>query len=158
MYRIPNPHYPGAPARLADGRAFTDYRPSCDSNPPSWGDYATRQMMLQTGVDKIASDRKQSVLMVGQRDCEDTMVPESHKRICTWSGCSSVLANPVGLGMGRLYLPGRPDLVTADPNILAAATVPTLFGTYSQTTPTPANERKAPVYPSNRYSAPYGWS
>lgn len=158
MFRIPNPHFPGAPARLSDGRTFTDYRPNCDINPPSWGDFETRQMMLRTGIDKIASDRKQSVLVAGQRDCQDTMVPESHKRICTWSGCSTVLAHPVGLGTGRLYLPGRPDLIQADPNILASATFPDLFGTYSQITPFAANARKAPVTPSNRYSAPYGWS
>jgi hypothetical protein len=156
MFRIPNPHFPGAPARLSDGRTFTDYRPNCDINPPSWGDFETRQMMLRTGMDKIASDRKQSVLMAGQRDCEDTMVPESHKRICTWSGCSTVLANPVGLGTGRLYLPGRPDLATADPNTLAVATFPTLFGTYSQTSVLPANSSRTPAASYNRYSAPYG--
>ena len=155
MFRIPNPHFPGAPARLSDGRAFTDYRPNCDINPPSWGDFETRQMMLRTGVDKIASDRKQSVLVSGQRDCQDTMVPESHKRICTWSGCSTVLANPVGLGTGRLYLPDRHDLITADPNILATATFPTLFGTYSQTTTVPTSWRKPSVQTYNRYSAPY---
>lgn len=158
MFRIPNPHFPGAPARLSDGRIFTDYRPNCDINPPSWGDFETRQMMLRTGTDKIASDRKQSVLLAGQRDCVDTMVPESHKRICTWSGCSTVLANPVGLGTGRLYLPGSPDLVTADPNMLAVKTVPSMFGTYSQTVQVSANASIPPINPSNRYSAPYGWS
>jgi hypothetical protein len=94
------------------------------------------------------------------------MVPELTKRIYTWDGGVSVLAHPVGIGAGRLYLPGRPDLATADPDVVARATIPDamLPGTFS-TNPAsyvamsiPAEKRATAQLPAayNRYAAPYG--
>ena len=92
----------------------------------------------------------------------DTMVPESTKRICQWNECVTIPAHGVGLGQGRLYLPGMPELSQSDPDITAAVT-PFMFGTFSAnpiqyiTEQAPMSQMESTMY-SNKYSAPYGKS
>ena len=164
---IPNPHHAGAPARMADGRLFTDYRPNCSLLAPlsllTWDDYGRKRRMVTTGEVQAASDRSLLVLRGGAQGCVDTMVPELKKRIYTWAGPAGVVtAHPVGVGTGRMYLPGRPELATADPDVLAAATFP-MPGTF---VPNPQLYSAAPLQrlaanrpvagPRNRYASPYG--
>jgi hypothetical protein len=155
--RTPNPHYPNSPARMADGRLFTDYRPlDCG------GTFEDKQRLQQTGAVLIGTDRSLTVMRAGVLGgCVDTMVPELTKRVPGWNGCRTLPAHSAGIGQGRLYLPGRTDLVAADPDVLAAATAFD-FGTFSAnprlyvagplTGPTVATAAAT----SNRYSAPYG--
>ena len=157
--RIPNPHLAGAPAHMADGRLFTDYRPNCVR--PT-GD---RTQMIQTGAQMILTDRSLAAMSAGRVGCVDTMVPELNKRVYDWRSGVQGIAQRAGIGTGRLYLPGAPELMSADPDIVAAATIPDsmLPGTF-QPNPllyAPAMEipvSATPVVPSvrNRYSAPYG--
>lgn len=167
---IPNPRYPGAPARLSDGRLFTDYRPNCELLPTlgtgTWADFDRKQNMINTGAIKIKSDRSTTVLRAGSVNCVDTMVPELTKRVYAWNGPVGTLgSHAVGIGNGRLYLPARTDLVAGDPDVLAAATFPEsvmggIFSANPQTymaAPIVLPQARAVLPPGkNRYSAPYG--
>jgi hypothetical protein len=170
MAAIPNPRYPGSPARMADGRLFTNYRPNCSLLAPlgtgPWADWSRKETMMNTGQVRIASDRSTTVMRAGSVGCVDTMVPEWSKRVYAWDGPVELVSQPVGLGTGRMYLPGQPGLVTGDPDVLARATFPDsmLPGTFS---PNPNAYMMGGVKPAtvasetvgtvrNTYSAPYG--
>jgi hypothetical protein len=169
MAQIPNPHYVGAPARMSDGRLFTDYRRSTlllpKLRPNTWADYDRRNDMTRTGEMRISNDRTMATQRGGSVNCVDTMVPELTKFQYAWNGGQQRLAHPVGIGAGRLPLPGRPDLINADPDTLAAATFPLeMFpGSWDpraslyQRGPPPV-KIDVPVTPArhNRYAMPYG--
>lgn len=156
---IQNPHYPGTVARMSDGRLFTDYRPNCDLMAPlktaPFAEYQRKEAMMRNAPYAIASDRNMLVMRAGSSGCVDTMVPELNKRIYAWNGpVGEVMAQPVGLGTGRMYLPGQAGLATADPDVLAAATFPELPGTFSMMRAAALVER--PAAPTqNRYSGPH---
>lgn len=156
---IPNPHYVGAPARMADGRLFTDYRPNCDLMAPlkaePFAEYKRKEAMLRNAPYAIATDRTMLVMRAGSSGCVDTMVPELNKRIYAWNGpVGEVVAHPVGLGTGRMYLPGQPGLATVDPDVLASATFPELPGTFTMMREAVSVSR--PLGPAhNRYSGPH---
>jgi hypothetical protein len=167
--RIPNPHWAGAPGHMSDGRLFTDYRSSCSHLPQKlggrWAEMDRKLQYMGTGALQIGTQRSLAAMAAGHAGCVDTMVPELNKRIYDWRGGVQALSHPAGIGTGRLYLPGRPELIGADPDIVAAATIPDamLPGTfqpnpflYAPTIPLPASA--TPVVPArqNRYSAPYG--
>jgi hypothetical protein len=164
--RTPNPHYPDSPSRMADGRLFTDYRGNCKLVLSDYGgSFEDKQRLQQTGTLMINADRSVTVMKAASLSCVDTMVPEATKRVAGWNGGRTLVAHAAGIGQGRLYLPGRTDLVAGDPDVLAAATAFD-FGTFS------ANpnmymagggadvtaRQVATVTPArpNRYSVPYG--
>lgn len=169
--QVPNPRYIGAPARMADGRLFTDYHRTTRLlpalKPTQWADWERRQEMLSHGQVRVRNDRMTTTLRAGSMACVDTMVPELSKWQYTWEGGNNAIAHPVGIGAGRLYLPGRPGLRTADPDVVATATFPMtmLHGCFD---PNPQTYYAVPVRPTivdvpvksgngeNRYSAPYG--
>lgn len=169
MAQIPNPHYIGAPARMADGRLFTEYRRSTLLLPKlratTWADFDRRNDMTRTGTMRMTGERTVATQRAGSTNCVDTMVPELTKFEYTWNGGQQKLAHPVGIGAGRLPLPGRPDLIAADPDTLAAATFPLdmFHGAWDpraslyQRGPPPAPV-DTPVTPAlrNRYAMPYG--
>jgi hypothetical protein len=167
--RLTNPHHEGAPSRMADGRLFTDYRANCKLLPVKkqagpFAEYTLHQQVQQMGESQIRNDRMLTVLRAANTECVDTMVPELNKRVYSWDGPQVLMAHPVGIGSGRLYLPGRPELATADPDVVAAATFPEMAGTFSPNPATyvsiglPAEKRPTAQLPTtyNRYAAPYG--
>jgi hypothetical protein len=167
MAATPNPHYAGAPARMLDGRIFTDYRANCQLLPildgTTWADHNRRVLMRASASARIADDRRKAVLYggIGRESCVDTMLPEFKKRVYEWDGLiTERVVEPVGLGTGRFYLPGRPDLLGADPDLVAMETIPSaiLLGTHSAAGGSYAVPIRHAVLPSmkNRYSAPYG--
>ena len=165
---IQNPHHAGAPARMADGRLFTDYRANCALLPPlpkgtMNPDHERRQTMIQNGTATINTDRSIAVLRGGVTGCVDTMVPELVKRSYTWQGPVTLPCQATGIGTGRLYLPGQEALAWGDPDVLAAATFPELAGTHSANrqlyvaAPLPSIDRRSAMPATyNRFSAPYG--
>lgn len=169
--RTINPQYPGAAARMADGRLFTDYRANCSLLMPhkagsaAFGaSFEDKQHMQQTGSQQMSTDRSLTVMKAATMSGSvDTMVPELTKRVCAWDGCTTLPSHAVGIGQGRLYLPGRMDLVAGDPDVLAAKTAfeygtfPTNVGLYVQGG-YPTAMPTAGIVPArpNRYSAPYG--
>lgn len=164
--RTPNPHYPDSPSRMADGRLFTDYRGNCKLVVSDYGgSFEDKQRLQQTGSILINTDRSLTVMRAGSLSCVDTMVPEASKRVVSWNGGKTLMAHAAGIGQGRLYLPGRTDLVAGDPDVLAAATAFD-FGTFSAnpnmymagSAKTVAAQQVAAATPArpNRYSVPYG--
>jgi hypothetical protein len=168
--RIEHPHWAGAAARMADGRLFTDYRPACDllsaktTGPNGYGEWERKQRMIATGAEAVARDRQIAAARAAPLGgCVDTMVPELTKRVYAWNGPVEGLAHPAGIGGGRLYLPARLDLVVADPDVVAATTVPLSMmpGAFvpNANLYAPATGEVAgtvgPMRP-NRYSVPYG--
>ena len=169
--RTMNPRYPNSPVRMADGRLFTDYRANCsllmphkEGSPAFGASFEDKQRMQQTGGQQMNTDRSLTVMKAGRiGGCVDTMVPELTKRVCAWDGCTTLPAHAAGIGQGRLYLPGRMDLVAADPDLLAKATA-FEHGTFPANVnlymagPLPSAMPTVGVVPArpNRYSAPYG--
>jgi hypothetical protein len=154
---------------MADGRLFTDYRPACDllaaktAGPRGYGEWERKQRMIWTGAEAVARDRQAVVGRAASLGvCVDTMVPEITKRVYAWNGPIEGVAQPAGIGNGRLYLPARTDLIVADPDVIAATTFPlamlpgtfvpraSLYGAAAGAVPT-----VGPMKP-NRYSVPYG--
>lgn len=153
--RIVNPHYPSAPLRMADGRLFTDYRPSCTLLGPI---VPTRRAEMQSnGENTMALDRYMTVNRAGQMGVVDTMVPELYKESYMWGSRFQGMAHPAGIGTGRLYLPGRADeLVRADPDVVAIATFPKMGGTFpSYIEGAGAATGPVSTVRRNRYSAPH---
>jgi len=134
QFRVPNPHYPGAPVRMNDGRLFTDYRPNC----LILSNVDEKEEFQAAGAHVISANRSAATLIAGTVPHVDTMVPELTKRICRWDGCVTVMNEPIGIGQGRaMGVPPMPDIFSANPGPMS---VPI------------AKESKT----RNRYSAPYG--
>jgi len=129
---------------MSDGRLFTEFNPTCSNS---------RQQMIQKGEQYRSADRSTVAMRAGTNVCADTMVPELYKRMYRWDGpVGQFVSHPAGIGTGRMYLPGRPDLITGDPDALAAATCPFWPNTtMTQQCPVPKVQTVR-----NRYSAPYG--
>lgn len=134
----PNKAATGAPARMADGRLFTDYRPRCYQYSvkaaETWGDNGYRQRMVSGAEDLMEVARQVNNRKLTATHCVDTMVPEMYKRVCTWKGCKVVPANPAGVGVGRIYVPSV-AAAADDPQTLSDVTVPGLFGTFPRAPP-----------------------
>jgi hypothetical protein len=122
----------GAPARMADGRIFSDYRPKCASYPVAacgtWGDNETRKRMTHGATELMNASRSIISAKVAPSSCVDTMVPELYKRVCTWQGCKTIPGHYAGLGTGRVYVPSSAG---ADPVLSSKLNVPPIPGTFS---------------------------
>jgi hypothetical protein len=128
----------GAPARMADGRLMTDYRPRCHQYPviaaATFGDNEYRSRMVK-GANELMSvardlnNRKNTAI-----SCEDTMVPELYKRVCTWNGCKTVAGNFQGIGTGRIYVPTSVGSAS-DPQALSDMNVPAIPLTFPRAPP-----------------------
>jgi len=165
--QTPNPRFPGAPARMADGRLFTNYRQNGSLLAPlgkqPFADWERHQLMKNTGEIAIKSDRGQTVMAAAAYGCVDTMVPELQKRVYAWNGPILLPCQSTGIGTGQSYLPGRLELVSGDPDVLAAATFPEMAGTFSTNMGLYIAGPQRPPMPDtpvagrvNRYSPPYG--
>lgn len=112
-YKTSDNKYFGCPPRMADGRHFTDYRPSCDMNSVIKVDNNIRnslnyRLFLQENAEKLLEiNRKYSC----QKNCcepckegfETTMLPEKYTQLCNKNSCIVVGNDPKGLGLGRNY-------------------------------------------------------
>jgi hypothetical protein len=163
---ITNPRFPGSAARMADARLFTDYRANCTLIPQNtdklWSEHQRHVHLQSNGAYMIAADRSAAASRSASSNCVDTMVPELSKRVYRWDGPviqTQGISHAAGIGTGRMYLPGRIDLVGADPDIVAAATFPVIPGTFEARKSLYGGlNNVATVGPAqhNRYSAPYG--
>jgi hypothetical protein len=135
-----NPHYSssGAPARMADGRIMTDYRPRCHQYPVSaamtWGDNESRARMTHGAEELMEAARQLNNRKVLPTSCVDTMVPELYKRVCTWRGCKTVPGHFTGIGTGRIYVPAAAG-AAADPQTLSDVSVPAIPQTWARQAP-----------------------
>jgi len=135
-----DPHYArtGAPARMADGRIMTDYRPRCYQYPvaaaQAFGDNEARQRMIHGADELMEVARQMNNRKVLPTACVDTMTPELYKRVCTWRGCRTIPGNFTGIGTGRIYVP-EAAAVASDPQALSDASVPKIPMTYARQPP-----------------------
>lgn len=135
-----DPHYSatGAPARMADGRLVTDYRPRCYQYPllaaQTWGDNDARSRMVHGAEELMAAAREMNNRKNTATSCDDTMVPELYKRVCTWEGCKTIPGNFQGIGTGRIYVPSSAGNA-ASPQALSDADVPQLPKTWARQPP-----------------------
>jgi len=160
--RTINPRYPGAPAWMSDGRLFTDYKANCSITGSEAPNFDLKQRIQQTGQFMMKTDRSLTVMRAGSVGCVDTMVPELTKRVADWNGAKTLPGHAAGIGQGRLYFPGRRDLVDYPDQLAALTPMP---GTFSSNpnlyvagpVMVPQSRPVVPARP-NRYSAPYGSS
>lgn len=113
-YKTSNNKYFGCPPRMADGRHFTDYRPSCDVNSTIQMDNKIKNSFeyrnfLQQNAEKLANiNRKFACEQNCCSPCKEpfantTMLPEKYKVECNEDTCTRVLNDINGLGDGRVY-------------------------------------------------------
>lgn len=135
-----DPHYArtGAPARMADGRLMTDYRPRCYQYPyaaaQKWGDNEARNRMVGGAEELMEAARQLNNRKALAVSCVDTMVPELYKRVCTWRGCKTIPGNFMGIGTGRIYVPEY-EGAAAEPQALSDVSVPRIPQTYARQPP-----------------------
>lgn len=159
--RTANPRYVGAPAHMDDGRLFTDYRASCQlvptPTPVGRGQFSSgfdlKKSMINGGNRLMNEDRMFTTWVAGTVGRVDTMVPEYTKRYCTWSGCETMMAQPVGLGTGRLVVPLEASI---DPDTIALKATPGLFDTFSSHLKGGHRNWRRTENTANQYSFPYG--
>jgi len=136
------PRIAGAPARMNDGRSFTDYRPRCETYPVKaaslWGEHDARQRMISDAETFMQATNQILNTKLGSTKCVDTMVPELYRRVCTYSGCEVKQGHYAGIGTGRIY---RPSLASmgADPQGLAYGNTVPIPGTFPIIAPQEAN-------------------
>ena len=135
-----DPHYvrTSAPARMADGRIMTDYRPRCHqysvSAAMTWGDSESRARMTHGAMELMEIARQTNNRKILPTSCVDTMVPELYKRVCTWRGCKTIPGNYAGIGTGRIYVP-EAESAAGDPQALSDATIPKMPQTWERQPP-----------------------
>lgn len=115
-----NKHF-DCPARMADGRLFTDYRPrgsvnfkfANDGSGKQLDSYKYRQYLMQN-ADRIMRDmRKQAYEKAVCGPCDDdaeedgeragTMMPARVVQKCDGKVCTFMEGHPMGVGIGRAY-------------------------------------------------------
>lgn len=110
-----NKHF-DCPARMADGRHFTDYRPNCHlnnnlrTNNSLANTFEYRRFLQHRGNNLMEFNRKSSYEQNGCGTCKEpyhtnTMLPEQSRLYCNKNGCKAEVVDPNGLGQGRCYGP-----------------------------------------------------
>jgi hypothetical protein len=97
--------YSSCPAKMSDGRLFTDYRPRCFSHDVNKNSYDYRQFMIHNAQSMLNEERTK-LKMCGP--CVEpfnigTMLEEQTIVKCDQNSCQVVMNNPNGLGQGRSY-------------------------------------------------------
>lgn len=116
----PGLNSPPCPMRMADGRAFTDYRPRCETNAELYkqviadnkiaSSYESR-MYLQHNTDALINMEREKAIerLIPCAPCPrslndpGTMLGERYVVRCNGVSCDRVEVNPDGIGDGRNY-------------------------------------------------------
>tara|TARA_B100001093_G_C26489216_1_gene868307 strand:+ start:459 stop:773 length:315 start_codon:yes stop_codon:yes gene_type:complete len=102
-----NNKFGDCPARMSDGRIYTDYRPGCLLNNTikvsnqliNNHDY---RMYLTRNAKKIMNTNNKYIMYkYNCESCIDTMLPESTEISCDKDICNHKVINKKGLGQGR---------------------------------------------------------
>lgn len=118
-YKTSDNKYFGCPPRMADGRHFTDYRPSCEINATIRDDnklknsHDYRNFLQQNANTLLNVNRKHACMKNCCSPCESfknsTMLPSKYNVKCDAHTCTRVLNDPKGLGDGRVYFTSPPS-------------------------------------------------
>lgn len=95
------------PARMSDGRMFTDYRQNCLLNnmlAKGKGSWEYRNYLTEN-ADKLMADfvKAQEDITECTKCTDNTVLPVKTIINCTPEGCNYMLNDPNGLGQGRHY-------------------------------------------------------
>lgn len=103
--RVSHNRYFDCPARMEDGRAFTDYASlRCDLRFGKYDSYGHRQFLI-TNADAIMNmerDKAYSALACSPCD-KDVLLGERDRDICNAKTCARQTMDVNGLGLGRWY-------------------------------------------------------
>lgn len=90
--------------RMADGRAFTDYRSKCQKLT-NMSSYDERMFLMNNAESIMKTTDSRFVctdcLMKKETDSKSTMLPEKFKQVCDTNSCKFVLNDENGIGLGR---------------------------------------------------------
>ena len=95
------------PARMADGRMFTDYRQNCLLNnqlSQGKGSWEFRNFLTENG-EKIRQEmiQKQESITACTKCSDNTVLPVKTVLNCTPEGCNYQMNDPNGVGLGINY-------------------------------------------------------
>lgn len=110
------------PARMADGRHFTDYRPRCTQDyidkvgNKLMSSYEQRMYFTQNAENIMKENAVQAYMMNRCGPCVEpydiaTMLPEFEKQICNARTCSFAANDVYGLGLGRSYYDDNQEMI-----------------------------------------------
>jgi Tfp pilus tip-associated adhesin PilY1 len=115
-YKTSDNKYSDCPPRMADGRHFTDYRPSNQmelliaADNQTHNSFQLRQFLQQNGTQLMNKNREFAVKYNGCSNCAQTgaegfdngtMLPEKYIQHTTANSVSVKLNDPNGVGLGR---------------------------------------------------------
>jgi uncharacterized protein CbrC (UPF0167 family) len=89
--------------RMADGRAFTDYRSKCQK-VTNMNSYDERTFLMNNAEDIMETVSKKficSTCVSKTDDAKSTLLPEKFKQVCDKNICSLELIDANGIGVGR---------------------------------------------------------
>jgi len=87
----------------------------------------------------MAAARQMNDIKNTPTGCDDTMVPELYKRVCTWEGCKTIPGNFQGIGTGRIYVPSSAGNASS-PQALSDEGVPQIPNTWARHPPRVASQ------------------
>ena len=113
-YRTSNNKHFTAPPRMADGRHFTDYRPSCHinnmirNNNTITNSFEYRLFLTRNAEKLMEINNKHAFIKNGVFKCKEpyhqgTMLPELDRVVCDTDNCHIVDGDRNGIGRGREY-------------------------------------------------------
>jgi len=95
------------PARMADGRQFTDYRQNCLLNnniSQGKGSWEYRVFLTQNATQIQQKMIQNQESLTACTSCSDnTVMPVKTIQNCTPTGCNYQMNDPNGVGLGRQY-------------------------------------------------------
>lgn len=95
------------PARMSDGRTFTDYRQNCILNnnlSQSKGSWEYRNYLISNGEQiRQSFIQKQESITACTKCSDNTVLPVKTILNCNPTGCNYKMNNPNGLGQGIQY-------------------------------------------------------
>lgn len=106
-----NNKHSSCPARMSDGRLFTNYSSRCAmeaavfTTPRSsdMDSYDTRQFLIHNAENIIRAQRQAAITSAQCGPCVNTMLPEKIIDTCDTHKCSRSPGSADGIGLGRNY-------------------------------------------------------
>ena len=113
-YKTSNNKHFGCPPRIADGRHFTDYRPSCHINNiirtgnNVMNSFQYRLFLTRNAEELMDINRGYACKKNCCSPCKEpyhsiNTLPEVNKVKCDANNCEIIAFDPKGLGQGRIY-------------------------------------------------------
>ena len=99
--KVPDNFHLDFPARMSDGRQFTDYRPNCLINTPNniMNSHQYKQQLIHNTDNILTNEDMVYNTLMGCNKCSDyNIVPPNLKLTCNKDNCNTFVNNNHGLG------------------------------------------------------------